>query len=162
VEADKADGPDVAVTGNTITVTAGDKAIMRVTADFGSGEETVDLAYMDIFGGRARYALGDINLNYFDDDGNPTWELREGINGFIIPLTENYPDLEDWSTTTTWGTATGTPTVTALAHTAAQVQTAIQSHAAANALVTVALADGNDGTGSVTDFGPASLTGGAD
>jgi hypothetical protein len=88
-----------------------------------------------------------------------------GVEGNTISIEYENPGVETptETVTVTAGTAIKVVlrSVTGVLSTAAQVQTAIQGHAAANALVSIANAAGNNGTGAVIDMNAVNLTGGA-
>jgi hypothetical protein len=163
VEADKADAPEVAIVDGAVTITAGDKAIMRVTGTLTNGADPVvfdDLLYAGVINGKHAWSnQEETKFTNWSSDLS-TWFLLSDTVTWTSTDDVDTPDL-----VTTWtpeGSATGTPTVTALPHTAAQCKTAFDATAANESLFTVANKTGNDGTGSVVPTGPVTLSGGID
>jgi hypothetical protein len=152
---------DVDRTGLTVTsgpllsIASGDKRVMRVTADFGDGVETVDLIYAgDDESNFPRYTeTGTFDfevdvyyLEHQDNDGGRWSIYKLSSDGqFIAPdLSSQYPDNVSLSWTPE-APATGTPTVTAHPATAAQTIAAINAEEIEG--VTASNALGDDGSG---------------
>jgi hypothetical protein len=149
---------DVDRTGLTVTsgpllsIASGDKRVMRVTADFGDGVETVDLPYFEQADGKVSHYLdlGSADYRTRWDMGVDLWVIeKDGSNRFTSLEDVATPDL-----VTTWtpqATATGTPTVTAHPATAAQTIAAINAEEIEG--VTASNAPGDDGSGFIGNVG---------
>lgn len=128
----------VGIGAGLMQVTSGDKRVMRVTADFGDGVETVNLFYVGTIGtGKAWSSTGSndvpasgiyyrINAQDTEDDSALVRFVDGVLSGFYDSNDgTSFPDLiNNW---VAQSTATGTPVITALPATSANVAAAINA-----------------------------------
>jgi hypothetical protein len=131
-----------AKSGDAITITSGDKRVMRVTADFGDGAETIEFTWL-FDSWSAGFPYG--SLERIDGD----WSIS-GQETFIATVDGDFPDEATWPEGVT---------VVAAPATASQAITAIN---AASIDVTAANATGNDGTGAITAVASVDFAGGGE
>jgi hypothetical protein len=129
----------VAETDGNIVVSSGDKRIMRVTADFGSGAETIEFTWL-FDSWSAGFPYG--SLERIDGD----WSIS-GQETFIATVDGDFPDEATWPEGVT---------VVAAPATAAQAIAVDQSALSVN----LTLPEGSDGTGSIAGVTAQPLTGG--
>jgi hypothetical protein len=136
----------VAETDGAIVATSGDKRVMRVTADFGDGEEMVDFVYVGDLNGRPAY--GDATSVYsIQWSVEETWVLLDNNNTIDESSSDtSFPDLATWPAGIT---VEGVPA------SAAQVIATLETLDD----LTAENAPGSDGTGAVAAVGPVNFTG---
>jgi hypothetical protein len=164
-------GDLVTVDGNAITVFI-NKAVMTISGTL-SPDMNGALYYVNHVNGKPFYSstgepYSTTGADFSDiADGIYLYSCRElvrkvagEVDGVWISNTPGAtPDLStDWGAD---GSETGTITVTASNAIAQQIVDAINAHSGASALVTAALANGSDGTGSMVAVSTTNLSGGS-
>ena len=153
---DDVDRTQLTVTGGSplLSITSGDKRRMRVVADFGDGEITVDLTYFGDAAGKAVFVS--VSPEIESSWSGTEFTLANTATGASFSASEDVatPDL-----VTTWTPNEGAVSVTSitpLAASAAQVITAINAEAITG--LTASNATGSDGSGTVANVDMVEFT----
>lgn len=158
--ADPAEQPTTTVTisGKNITVTPGTKARMIVTGTLSVWDTPYTfpaISYNGISNGKPAYgdrsSYSNDSISWTTSGGGSSWVLNAGgkTSSWASPDNVASPDIATWETGDGNGGG-GTPTITAATSSASQVIDAVAANPTAAALLSGALASGNDGTGAVT------------
>jgi hypothetical protein len=152
-------------TGGLVKITSGDKRVMRISANFGSGVENHDLTYYGLSGVNPVWIKnvtgGEVSLTHFIEEGEfaLSKDIGEGSDFFELVSAAAFPDLADWSQATAAEGAVGVPTVTAAPALGSHVVTLINAAVDIFDDLVATHAAGSDGSGPVAAIGPVALTG---
>ena len=152
-------------TGGLVKITSGDKRVMRISANFGSGVENHDLTYYGLSGVNPVWIKnvtgGEVSLTHFIEEGEFALnkDIGEGSDFFELVSAAAFPDLADWSQATAAEGAVGVPTVTAAPALGSHVVTLINAAVDIFDDLVATHAAGSDGSGPVAAIGPVALTG---
>lgn len=147
----------VAVNVKAITVTPGEMAVMEVD-EAGTAAVNGLYLYAGVVNGEASWNLNsdlvNARISWSSASGGTWWIYLNTDTMYYTASSAASPSGLTWSVD---GGSLPVPAVTGYTSTSCQVAQAVRSNSAATALVSVADAPGNDGTGSVVAMSAANL-----